>query len=217
MNTQNSDPGQDPNSNLNEDGAISYKTRPQCHEDVQPLPEAMVVALGAFKDRKTSGPIAYALVEDAQPLSATLVAALTIILPECRGANAKNGAKTSSSSPPGVEKPGFSCLDMCLNAGSAFVVRGVERGENAHVDSQEIWTIEDVVSNQLSIFQPPRGALLPDNTDLNALLNTGVIPILEQTPDGPGLTKYRFSLASLADGRKTPLYGWAWFTFPTFS
>ena len=61
MNTQNSGPWQDPNSSLNEDGAISYKTQPQCQEDVQPLPQAMVVALDAFKDRKENGSIVYAV------------------------------------------------------------------------------------------------------------------------------------------------------------
>ena len=202
MNTQNSDPGQDPNCNLNEDGATPYKTQPQCQEDVQPLPQAMSVALDRFKDRKENGPIVFTLVEEVQPLSILLVEPLTRILPEWWSVK---------------ENPGTTCIDMCLFAGSAFVVRGVERGENAHGDSQEIWRIEDVVSNQVTIYQPPRAALLPPNTDLNALLNTGVIPILEQTPGDLGMAKYRFSMASLADRRKTPLYEWVWFTLPTFS
>ena len=116
-----------------------------------------------------------------------------------------------------IENPGTTCIDMCLWAGSAFAVRGVERGENAHGDSQEIWRIEDVVSNQVTFYQPPRAVLLPDNTDLNALLNTGIIPILKQTPGDLGMAKYRFSLASLAVGLETPLYEWVWFTLPTFS
>ena len=77
MNTQNSDPGQDPNCNLNEDGAISYKTQPQCQEDVQPLPQAMSVALDGFKDRKENGPIVFTLVDDVQPLSILLFEPLT--------------------------------------------------------------------------------------------------------------------------------------------
>ena len=202
MNTQNSDPGQDPNCNQNEDGKIPYKTQLQCQEDVQPLPQAMSVALDGFKERKENGPLVFTLVEDVQPVSTLLVEALERILPEWRRV---------------IENPGTTCIDMCLFAGSAFAVRGVERGENAHGDSQEIWRIEDVVSNQVTLYQPPRAVLLPDNTDLNALLNTGIIPILEQTPGDLGMAKYRFSLASLADGLETPLYEWVWFTLPTFS
>lgn len=77
-------------------------------------------------------------------------------------------------------------------------------------------TLEDVASREVTDIHVPV-ALLSHNTTPDTMLNTGVIPILEQGPDDMGMTKYRFSLASLADGRKTPLYGWAWFTFPTFS
>ena len=192
MNTQNSDPGQDPNCNQNEDGKIPYKTQLQCQEDVQPLPQAMSVALDGFKERKENGPIVFTLVKDVQPLSFLLVEPLERILPEWRRV---------------IENPGTTCIDMCLFAGSAFVVRGVERGENAHGDSQEIWTIEDVVSTQVTTVRTPV-ALLPHNTNPNAMLNAGVIPILECTINEWGYENSTFSLASLADGRKTALYGW---------
>ena len=102
-----------------------------------------------------------------------------------------------------------------LNAGTTFVVKAVKPCDKCS-EGREIWTLEDVASREFTDLHVPV-ALLSHNTTPDAMLNTGVIPILEQGPDDMGMIKYRFSLASLADGRKTPLYGWTWLTFPTFS
>ena len=177
---------QDPTPNLRVDGPVSYKTQTR-KENVRPLPEAMVGALDEYKDKD--------LEEDDQRLSGPMVAALTTFLAEYL-------LDETSTTTPG------------LNAGTTFVVKVVKPCDDKRSEVREIWTLEDVASREFTDLHVPV-ALLSHNTTPDAMLNTGVIPILEQ--EGVGMVNYRFSLASLADGRKTPLYGWTWLTFPTFS
>ena len=170
---------------------------PKREENVRSHPEAdamietlaRAAALDKYKCR-TEG-------EKDQQLSGAMVAALTTFLAEYL-------LDETSTTIPG------------LNAGTTFVVKVVKPCDDKRSEVREIWTLEDVASREFTDIHVPV-ALLSHNTTPDAMLNTGVIPILEQGPDDMGMTKYRFSLASLADGRKTPLYGWTWLTFPTFS
>ena len=170
---------------------------PKREENVRSHPEAdamietlaRAAALDKYKCR-TEG-------EKDQQLSGAMVAALTTFLAEYL-------LDETSTTTPG------------LNAGTTFVVKVVKPCDDKRSEVREIWTLEDVASREFTDLHVPV-PLLSHNTTPDAMLNTGVIPILEQGPDYMGMTKYRFSLASLADGRKTPLYGWAWLTFPTFS
>ena len=182
MNSHNSDPMQDPTSSLYGDG-VSYKTPPHHREDVQPLPEAMVGALDKYKD----------LEEVDQRLSGPMVAALTAFLAEYRSETVPTPAPLT---------PG-------LNAGTTFVVKVVKPYDNRG-KVREIWTIEDVASMEVTDLHVPV-ALLSSHTHPDAMMNRGVIPILERDTRGKRLVNYRFSLAYPADGRKTRLYEWWWY------
>ena len=162
--------------------------------DVRPLPEAMVAALDTYKCRTEGVCGQWAIEEDAQPLSGTMVATLTTFLSEY-----PRETSTTTTTAPDPLTPG-------LNVGSTFVVKEVKT-YNVGLEGREIWTIEDVVSTQVTTVRTPV-ALLPHNTNPNAMLNAGVIPILECTINEWGYENSTFSLASLADGRKTALYGW---------
>ena len=167
---------------------------PPREENVRPRSEVMIADLvrAATLDKykcRTEG-------NDDQQLSGAMVAALTTFLTEYRLDD------TFTTTPS-------------LNAGTTFVVIKVKPCDDKGSEVREIWTIEDVASRDVTDIHVPV-ALLSHNTTPDTMLNTGVIPILEQGPDDMGMTKYRFSLASLADGRKTPLYVWFWITLPTF-
>ena len=116
-----------------------------------------------------------------------------------------------------------------LNGGSTFVVRGVKPCDANSRDNGEIWTIEDVVSRQVStVHIPTTISEAAWWVDPDTLLNTGtgVIPILEWQARVPwhsvffncfttpvtGVKRFTFSLASLEDAQKTALY--AWYTDP---
>ena len=183
-----------PSQSVLEEYAQTVPT-PTLEENGRPRSEVMIVdlvratTLDKYKCR-TEG-------EKDQQLSGAMVAALTTFLAEYL-------LDETSTTIPG------------LNAGTTFVVKVVKPCDDKRSEVREIWTLEDVASREFTDLHVPV-ALLSHNTTPDAMLNTGVIPILEQGPDDMGMTKYRFSLASLADGRKTPLYGWTWLTFPTFS
>ena len=170
---------------------------PKREENVRSHPEAVAMietltraaALDKYKCR-TEG-------EKDQQLSGPMVAALITILTEYL-------LDETSTTNPG------------LDAGTTFVVKAAKPCDDKRSEVREIWTLEDVASREVTAIDVPV-ALLNHNTTPDAILNTGVIPILERDTRGVGLVKYRFSLVSLPDGRKTPLYGWTWLTFPTFS
>ena len=174
---------------------------PKREENVRSHPEAVAMietltraaALDKYKCR-TEG-------EKDQQLSGPMVAALITILTEYL-------LDETATTTPEPLVPG-------LNAGTTFVVKAAKPCDKRS-EGLETWTIEDVASREVTDIDVPV-ALLNHNTTPDAILNTGVIPILERDTRGVGLVKYRFSLVSLPDGRKTPLYGWTWLTFPTFS
>ena len=181
---------------------VQTVSTPKREENVRSHPEAdamietlaRAAALDKYKCR-TEG-------ENDQQLSGAMVAALTTFLAEYL-------LDETSTTTPEPLAPG-------LNAGTTFVVKVVKPCDDKRSEVREIWTLEDVASREVTDIHVPV-ALLSHNTTPDAMLNTGVIPILEQGPDYMGMTKYRFSLASLADGLETPLYEWVWFTLPTFS
>ena len=177
---------QDPTPNLRVDGPVSYKTQTR-KENVRPLPEAMVGALDEYKDKD--------LEEDDQRLSGPMVAALTTFLAEYL-------LDETSTTTPEPLTPG-------LNAGTTFVVKVVKPYDNRG-KVREIWTIEDVASMEVTDLHVPV-ALLSSHTHPDAMMNRGVIPILERDTRGERLVNYRFSLAYPADGRKTRLYEWWWY------
>ena len=146
---------QDPTPNLRVDGPVSYKTQTR-KENVRPLPEAMVGALDEYKDKD--------LEEDDQRLSGPMVAALTSFLAEYL-------LDETSTTTPEPLTPG-------LNAGTTFVVKAVKPCDKRS-EVRAIWTIEDVASREVTDIDVPV-ALLSHNTTPDAILNTGVIPILEQ-------------------------------------
>ena len=170
---------------------------PLRREVVRPLPEAMVAALDIYKCRTEGVCSKWAIEEDAQSLSGTVVAALTRFLFAYR---------SETSTTPITPEP----LTLGLNVRSTFVVKEVKtyvKGRGV----REIWTIEDVVSKQVCSVPSPV-ALLTFSIEPYDLLNIGVIPILECATKEWGMVNptFTFSLASLADGRKTDLYTWKW-------
>ena len=163
---------------------------PKREENVRSHPEAdamietlaRAAALDKYKCR-TEG-------EKDQQLSGAMVAALTTFLAEYL-------LDETSTTIPG------------LNAGTTFVVKVVKPYDNRG-KVREIWTIEDVASMEVTDLHVPV-ALLSSHTHPDAMMNRGVIPILERDTRGVGLVNYRFSLAYPADGRKTHLYEWWWY------
>ena len=154
------------------------------------------------------GAAVWVIVKDVQPLSRALIVAL---------APYRKDGPRASTRPSG------------LNGGSTFVVRGVKTCDANSRDNGEIWTIEDVVSRQVStVHIPTTISEAAWWVDPDTLLNTGtgVIPILEWQARVPwhsvffncfatpvtGVKRFTFSLASLDDDRKTALY--AWYTNP---
>ena len=129
--------------------------------------------------------------ENDQQLSGAMVAALTTFLTEYR----LDATFTTTPS---------------LNAGTTFVVIKVKPCDDKGSEVREIWTIEDVASMEVTDLHVPV-ALLSSHTHPDAMMNRGVIPILERDTRGVGLVNYRFSLAYPADGRKTQLYEWWWY------